>query len=457
MKKMITQCLVTLCFLGSFTVNAQKKVIFDNSFGKKGTHALVSDSSDYSIYQSFPLASGGSVSFGFAYGDTTTNMVFFKLDAQGKPDVNFGKKGTVSINTDSIPDALTTVYKMIETTDKSILVLFGDGNSFIDAESSAVIRISKTGKIDNNFAGGTGSLAPTTDASPGGIADIEPLANGKFLALSIFSNATQKIFSNFVQYNANGTIDNTFGNNGVALVLKSDAQAFITMNKVGTNFILSGVELDFDPNATTFFTPLLTKVNKKGKIDAKFGIPILKNSSTNKLDIIPIGVKIAPDSSFIYTASIYDNDADSSYYEVHKIKANGQVDSSFAKNGTLKLEPEFAFGFDVPLKGIELLNDGSLMTFFPADIDANEMTATLYDKKGALDKKFGDDGVSMFQVEEQQCIVTNSHLQADGKIIISGIKNNPAMDYLEAFVSRLEVVNSVATVDASLINAKLNV
>jgi uncharacterized delta-60 repeat protein len=451
MKKMITKCLLALCLLGTLAANAQKKLVSDATFAKNGTYTTPADSADYYFTQIFPLPNGGSVSTGFVDSDTASYIAVLKLDVNGKPDPTFGKKGIALIETSTL--FYESIYKVVEDKDKSILILMGDGNTLIESDGSAMLKLNAKGELDANFADGSGALVPITDEAPGAITDMVALPNGGFLTLSIFlDEATMSIISQFVQYKANGAIDSTYATQGQAVILTSPDQGLVKMNQVGKNFILSGIDFS-NASATT----LIVKANKKGDLDTKFGETIIENIGTGDIESYLLDIKMAADSSFICTRTVSNFDLNTQYYDVTKIKATGKIDDSFATKGTLKLEPDFGLETDFPIKAIELLNDGSVLTFFPGDEDGATVNATLYDKTGVLDSKFGDNGEFTFSVGKFLGVVFSSSLQADGKILLTGGAVASSDDYANGFVSRFSIANNVAAIDASLIDAKLSI
>lgn len=226
------------------------------------------------------------------------------------------------------------------------------------------------------------------------------------------------------------------------------------MHPVGNNLLFSGVEINF---SNFLFNPLLLKTDKKGKLDTKYGKNILPNKNSSEDIYTPFDVKVAADSSILYVAIVEDT-LGNPFYDVTKVKANGKVDDSFGDAGTLKLQPTFAFDFDFdsPIKSIELLNDGSVLTFFPADQAYAEINANLYDSKGVLDTKFGKNGDFFFSIAPVNAVFATT-MQADEKILIAGAFGESMESPVGGFVQRVSLSTNVATADASLIDAKLSV
>lgn len=229
MKIAITKCLLAICFLGSFVASAQKKLVKDASFGKNGTYTTPKDSTDYYFTQIFPLPNGGSITAGYVSTDTTDFISVLKLDATGKPDPTFGKKGIALIETITLQ--YESVYKVIENADKSLLILLGEGGSIIEADGTTVLRLNAKGELDESFAEGIGALTPIIEEAPGAIGDMIALPNGGFLTLSIFINETNgSITSQLVQYKANGTLDSTYVKDGQAPILSNKANQVLIKN-----------------------------------------------------------------------------------------------------------------------------------------------------------------------------------------------------------------------------------
>jgi uncharacterized delta-60 repeat protein len=198
----------------------------DATFGVNG----VSQAKSGVRTQALAVQSNGKI---LAAGDYNSDFAIARFNTNGTLDTSFGKSGRV-------------VTDFARKTDRAndIRVLAGD---YIIAAGSAgtnsyrntgIARYTPNGQLDTSFAGGAGkatiSVSPANDAAY----SIDLQSNGKIVLFGEADGANGYRDFGLARFNANGTIDTTFGQGGKVtwdyLGANDDARGLVQRNVCGT-------------------------------------------------------------------------------------------------------------------------------------------------------------------------------------------------------------------------------
>jgi uncharacterized delta-60 repeat protein len=301
-----------------------------------------------------------------------TNLVF----AAGTLDSNFGSGGKVSFQFGGTGFAASAVLQ----SDGKIVIV---GATSLNAQPGgaynfAVARLNTDGTLDTTF--GNGGLVAT---------DITPSAEDN--ALSVFIQPDGKIvtggysgsFMALVRYNANGTLDNKFGNGGKIItdIEESDEEKI--------KYLLPQADGKILAVGTIFFARqqiIAVRYNTDGTLDSTFG-----NSGKFKISLSPTltslgGAAIQPDGKILI----------SGVYE-------------FVRAGCVPTNTDSCRS-----------QQGFLMRF-------NEQMT--------LDRKFGRSFGKEFDVRNRAYIFLDLALQTDGRILVS---TNSQVPWRYSSIGRLD-------------------
>lgn len=235
----------------SFVVRYTANGILDNTFGNNGIFKL--SHSDSHIAKMMVLADGSVLLAGNSY----SNGVVSKINPNGVLDQNFGNGGSKFLS-----DANFTfiLWDAILLSDNTMLCV---GYDFIDPGNMKIAYC----KIDlnGNFVTGFGSNGKVImDLFSGGFPEVSEylhkaieLPNGKIVM------GGEAMGSILLKINPNGTVDNSFGNNGI--VTHSYPFADFQVQPDG-KFLIGGSHIIMDYNAG--FS--ITRLNSNGTLDNSF-------------------------------------------------------------------------------------------------------------------------------------------------------------------------------------------
>jgi len=233
-------------------------------------------------------------------------------------------------------------------------------------------------------------------------------ANPKNLYATDTNNAV------LVRYNIDGTIDPTFGNEGIVTY---NYNIIYNSNEINTGvgkLILQpdGKILAVIGGAPTLF---LIRFNTNGSVDTSFG-----NNETH-IFIIEYGLfVIQPDAKIIaaYKQDHYNSfgQVDSSYFRTERYNVDGTLDTTFGTDGIVITD--FGFGYNY-VSAIALQPDGKVIV--AGTSYNNQFAMARYTSSGDLDTTFDGDGKVITSLGSGlKSYASYVSVQADGKIIVAG-------------------------------------
>ena len=223
------------------------------------------------------------------------------------------------------------------------------------------------------------------------------------------------------RYNQDGSIDAGFGNNGTVKILISREGSFNSVLYKEDGKILSSGSIQSDDY--THANIILVQCFPDGRVDSSFG--------ENGIVITDYGVNfrtrsmaIQPDGKIVITGERSSNVNDLNKTFVIRYNTDGTLDNSFGNEGKVIT----AYDLEVNSRKIIVQADGKILTsgtYGYLDYSPSYM-ATRYKADGKLDNNFGENGVAFsgdFGVNPQGYWYTDMHdmvLQSDNKIIVGG-------------------------------------
>jgi uncharacterized delta-60 repeat protein len=287
-------------------------------------------------------------------------------------------------------------------------------------EFNAIFKASRTtdifealtsGDLDTTF--GTGGKVTTAVGSSASEAfAVAVQADGKFVSAGYSLNAVNRDFA-LVRYEANGTLDTSFGTGGkVTTDIGNDHNEILALaiqpadgKLIAAGYSSNGVDDDFT----------LARYNPNGTLDNTFGTGGIARTNFNNSFDYAEALVIQPDgkivaAGFSFNGAFYD-------FALARYNADGTPDNTFGTGG--KVTTDFAGGDDLALS-LALQADGKLVA---AGLSAADFGVARYNSDGSLDTGFDTDGrvtTSIGAFDLAYAVAA----QADGKIVIAGETDN---------------------------------
>jgi len=315
---------------------------------------------------------------------------------------------------------------------------------------------------------------------------------GKILSIGVIETEFEVLTSSLVRFNNDGTLDNTFGNNGVihyGLMYYTNINALnndklIVGGTIGNwgekNFLISKLlangelDTDFGDNGNSiidffndddFLSQVIIQNDEKivalgrSKQNSDYLITFVKYLSTGELDtdfgnngklsldinegyFDSISASLQDDNSIIVSFSENSN-PEMKVVKIFKLFENGDLDTSFGVNGIIEIVQNNIFGVSSSL-AVDLNNNVLIVVTSEYEfMEYYSTTISRYTASGVLDNSFGTNGVHYFNASfNHQKIM----LQANSRILVGG--GIPGFESSVLFLSRLL---SNGTTDSSYI------
>jgi uncharacterized delta-60 repeat protein len=211
-----------------------------------------------------------------------------------------------------------------------------------------------------------------------------------------------------------GSLDASFGTNGIA----------DTTFGIGESTVALGLQPDGKIIVTGWYAPtnyITVRYNNDGSIDENFG-----NNGTVFTNfgvfVIPSSIAIQPDNKIVVGGST----SQPAKFLLVRYMPDGSLDNSFGNNG--KTFTDFGPGDDV-LNAAALQPDGKIVVSGVSNYDGlDNMALARYLANGQLDNSFNDSGKVTCKFKGLYSQATAILIQPDNKLIISGITFNDAND-----------------------------
>ncbi len=282
---------------------------------------------------------------------TTTGATQSLTFAPGALDYTFGQRGTVTTPIGAANEQANAV--VVQSDGKVLAAGFSNNGSNDDF---ALVRYNADGTLDTSF-GGSGRVTTAFASGNDGINAVALQPDGKILVAGQTHNGSNYDFA-LARYLANGTLDTSFGSGG----------------KVATAFGTSD--------------------------DAAYGVAIQADGK-----IVVVGAAII--------GSTYD-------FAVARYLPNGALDMSFDGDG--KLTTQIATsgdGYDYA-QGVVIQPDGKILVAGHSTNGTNlDFSAVRYNPDGSLDTSLDGDGKVLVPIGGAD-VGTAVALQSDGKILVAG-------------------------------------
>jgi uncharacterized delta-60 repeat protein len=202
------------------------------------------------------LQADGKILLGGTSGDTGEFFTLARLNSNGTLDISFGNNGKAQI---SFSGNESFVQSMEVQNDGKIIL---GGYTVSTTKDFALARLNNNGTLDTSF-GTNGKVITTLNSSYSDlITDLIIEPDGKIIAGGFTSSENNPLMC-MVRYLSNGTIDTSFGTNGIVINNDDNSRSCTLVRQIDGKIIMGGC---YDG---LFF--LTIRYNNDGTKDSSFG------------------------------------------------------------------------------------------------------------------------------------------------------------------------------------------
>ena len=326
----------------------------------------------------------------------------------GTLDTTFGNNGKVTTNIGAQPSVDQALHLAIQSDGKFIIA--GDTNIGGSLDFSAV-RYNADGTLDTTFGTGgivTADFANTGDNDFGKSVLIQ--SDGKILLVG-HSEVNGSVDFAAVRFTSNGTLDNTFGNAGKATadIRNNSSDLVVSATLQADGKILIGGS-SYVNNERDF---AIARFTANGSLDNTFGTG---GKVTTDLGVHDWGNSVAVQTDGKIVLAGYSEMSDHNELAVVRYNTNGSLDNTFGTSGKVTTVNESSEGYSVVLQA-----DGKILVSGRTYNDSTSYFSVVrYNTNGSRDNTFGTNGkvTTDFGNNRSEAMAMTS--QTDGKIILAG-------------------------------------
>jgi uncharacterized delta-60 repeat protein len=337
-------------------------------------------------------------------------LLFLNSTTSQTLDTTFGNNGVVVTDLTTQVDAIGDLV----VRDNGKIVASGIGGNFI-----TITQYLADGTLDNSF-GNNGKVVTNFRSSfqNGAFSPIAIQTDGKILLLC--QNFIQNV-NNFIltRYNTNGTLDASFGTNGI--VNNSQFNGFGNSRAIADMDLLSNGKIIVTVDAYNN-NILLYRFNSNGTLDLTFGLNGISTISV-PLDYTyfhPAGVSINADGTIVLLTSITDSSSSDINFSIVQLNSDGILNTDFGNNGIV-IGDLGTTNNDLPIN-IRLQDNGKIIVSGYTNSSSNRRFVLIrYEADGSLDTSFNTTGMTSVIVGGSTTNQTKDVLiDSNGKIVVVG-------------------------------------
>ena len=338
--------------------------------------------------------------------------LLFSLVSQAQPagtlDSTFNGTGIIQSN-----NLMHDIYNDVRVQDDQKIVASGVSLNTSYTGVVVVDRWMQDGSADTSFGTNGRVVIPVGNDSYGYDSYIR--ADGKIIVAGIAYGHLGGFAVMLLQLNTNGTLDSTFGFNGVSLTdltVYDDLASAMAVQQDG-KILISGTYTD----SLAQNVPMVMRFTETGQRDSTFGINGVSEIPVIGGDNELTSISVMPDGRII-AAGHYETAF--TFFDVLLIRLHedGSRDSSFGTNGvviqSLTAGIEDCFGMQLAANGKIVITGFSTLPDFSFD-----MLLMQFDSTGVLDPSFGTNGAVTFNHGTND-IGLDLEIQPNNKILVGG-------------------------------------
>ncbi len=390
-KTLLNLWLLPLLSAGAFTVEAAPGDL-DTTFNGTGMITTPVSNGDASAFDVAVQGDGKIVTVGLAKGESDSDWALVRYLSDGSLDTTFGNGGKVITPLGARDDLADAVALQNDGKIIAAGYYLTDGNLY---QVGALVRYNSDGTIDTTF--GTDGVATGLFSV---INAVVIQTDGKIVAAG--NNATGG-YGVVQRFNSDGTNDSTFvGDPIISFGFgRTDFLSSVALQTDG-KIVVAGASQAGSPEFA------FARLNSNGTLDTTF--------DTDGLLIVPLGgaaLAVAVQADGKIVAAGYSNDN----FAVVRLKSDGTLDTSFDGDGIVTTD---LVGSDVGTDMLIQPNGKIIVAGYSSDLGGTHFAVVSYNSDGSLNTPFGTDGVVQIDFGSASELAYGVTLDYDGNLVVAG-------------------------------------
>ncbi len=408
MKKTLLFAMTMLLFA---TLQAQNPGDLDPLFGTNGTYVTDFTDNPDSPTATFILSDGKILTVGNTWIDYSSYVFLTRHNTNGSLDMTYGSGGKLFFK--AIQGGNNYAWDATLLDDESVILA---GHAFANNRSNLILaKVNSNGSLDTSF--GNNGIAPFSDSRNFVIKACAVQQDGKIVLGGYCEDAFCAL-----RFNANGSLDTSFGSNGIVtdeLGLNDSFVECMTLQDDG-KIILAGWGIQ--SHTYNFYESIVARLDENGQFDTSFG--------TNGYIVFDVhddldsahDVEVLADGKIMINGyyHIYQENCLRYAIYLNRRNADGSVDTSFGTNGFVTNEcVSYAENYSEEML---ISEDGTIFcTGNSRGSDGSQkLLVSSFTADGMVNQAFGSNGYVLFNFPGHQSESRSLAMQPDGMLVVTG-------------------------------------
>ncbi len=378
--------------------------------------------------------------------NSDTDIAVVRFNTDGSLDTGFGTNGITVINLGTSGTSDDLPVDVVLQSDGKIVIAVKKGDNS-GRKIIAVVRLTTNGSLDTSF--GTNGVATTSISANEDLAEgIAIDGNGKIIVAGTTDNGSDyDIF--VVRFNTDGTLDTSFDNDGKVTkdISAGSDNAKDVIIQSDNKIIVAGSAYFSSAGKTKV---VVLKYKTDGSLDNGFDSDGIVSTSVSSGDAYSSAVTLDSDEKILVTGYCYNSSGYEDFF-VLRYKSDGSLDTGFDADGIVETD----LGGDLEeAYGITVASDGKIIVagYTYQGSSGDDIAVVKYNTDGSLDTSFDTDGIVITDVSSgSNDDGYDVALDGNNKIVVAGTLDNAlgALRYNNTVATPVELVSFAATTDGN--------
>jgi uncharacterized delta-60 repeat protein len=358
----------------------------------------------------------------------TVFLGFFKVSLAQTPgslDSSFNGNGILKFQIGSASSGIVDAYKINDST------LYALG---VAGVTTFITKISDNGSPDLTFGNNGYLIIPKVN-----VAALKVLTNNKFIVA--FNNSGSNI--SIHKFNANGSIDSTFNQVGYNTFGMSEVSF---MNILSNGKILISGKIDNPtPNSQWFYSGFLRRLNSDGSIDSTFGVNGISTYSPYTTSTRMLEFTELPNGNLISRFKTWDPSNNIFHHGIGNLNSNGTLLNPFNYPFSYRIRSDIKFFYHKNNLYIVKHSTNSYFHNFNNNFPASNAGISKYNLSSnipTIDSSFGINGHKDISIHNP-FYINSLYFDDNGKILLSGSSSDPLSSATFTYIMRLDSLGNI--------------
>lgn len=294
---------------------------------------------------------GKIVVAGYASNGSNLDFAVARYNTDGSLDTTFDNDGKVTMAIGNFNDQAMDLALQID----GKIIVVGFAFNGIDNQY-ALARFNTNGSIDTSFDSDGRLVTNIGTGSDRGLA-VEIQSDNKIVVGGVSYTGLNFYSYSLARYNSNGSLDSSFDTDGKVMTSTGSGYDLINDITIQSDGKIVAVGNTVTPGNNSNFAAL--RYNTNGSLDSSFGINGIADLPIGSTNDFGQSVVVQSDNKIIFVGQSYDSSTIDDFALI-RLSADGSVDSTFGNDGKVTT-PISPLGIsDIPF-GVLLQDDGKIL------------------------------------------------------------------------------------------------